>query len=282
MKTLTTFCMIGSLILGSSVYSQQLTLADINRPDPVQVRQPLNTGNGLPRAADGYNWLNNIWNLHKHTDITYDRDGYITSEVITYSTGEKYRYTYESDETSEYEYCDKWINGAWVPFTREVWDYSNDQGMLEFYRCEEYQNGAWVKTEEVDYELVFAGLRLISSTLSNYDPATGQMKLASRSNYTYYDTGLMSSCIFQQYLNNAFTNQSKEDFFWQNQNQYDYILYSFWSGNTWYQSGKYQYFWKDDRSYQWTYSFRMDPNAAWSPLMRFSNSFDSRGNATAM
>ncbi|MFH0760301.1 MAG: T9SS type A sorting domain-containing protein [Bacteroidota bacterium] len=282
MKTLPTFWMIGSLVLGSSVYSQQLTLADIDRFDPVQVRKPLNMGNGLPRATDGYNWLNNLWNLHKHTDITYDWDGCITSEVITYATGEKYRYTYESDETSDYEYCDKWIDGAWVPFTRELWDYSNEEEILEYYRREEYINDAWVKAEEETYEIEIIASQLIRSTLSQYDPVTGQMKPVNRSTYTYFGSGLMSSCIFEQYLNGVFTNQYKDDFSWLNQTQLNYILSSFWSNNNWSLTGKTDYTWKDLRSNQWTYSFTIDAGLSWFPVIRCTNGFDSRGNETSL
>lgn len=262
--------------------SQEIPVRDPALPEAGRkAKSNLNMGLGLPRSIDGFNWVDNLWDLHQHTDVTYDNNGEVTSEVITYATGEKYRYTYDWDEESEWEYCDQWVAGEWVPISRERWDFHPLLGFEVYYIREEFVDGAWKKADEWSILIELFNNRLWKETYSEYNAQTGATDLTYRYTYEYYPSGQVQYSIGERYQNGQFSYMFKDEFFWLNTTQYDHIYAYSYNNNAWKLTGNYVYNYKDTRSYQYTYYWRIDELSPWNPSMRGTHTFDSWGTTIA-
>ncbi|MFH0760923.1 MAG: hypothetical protein V2A67_05425, partial [Bacteroidota bacterium] len=230
--------------------------------------------NGLPQHIDRFAWNGTVWEDDVRIDKTYNIEGEVVEEVYSYISGDTYRYQYESDLDHDYTYCDKWANGEWTPFTREVWDIEPFTRIDTYYCKEEFRDGVWVKVDEWSQLLELLGSQLQKNTFSDYNQETGQLEPKYRYTYSYYDSGLRSSILTEKYQNGAFVNYIKEDYSWLNNRQYDVVYQSNWNNNTWMQNSKFEYIWPDDLSYIWTLYHRTSPTAEWTPSLKCTHEFD--------
>jgi len=265
------------LLLGPVALSQEVPVTDptYSARIPFKTQTP---NNGYPQDVDAYNWVSGEWAPHSHTDVTYNDEGDILTEVITYANGEKYRNEYEWDLEHDYAYCDKWENGEWKEYTREVWEYEPFTGMTIYYCKEEFRDGVWVKVDEWSQLLELFGTQLQKNTFSDFNQETGQLEPKYRYSYSYYDSGLWSSILTEKYQNGAFVNYIKEEYTWLNDHQFDIVYQSNWNNNLWNKNSKFVYNWSDELSYTWTLYHRTSPTTEWTPDMRCFHEFDQYFN----
>jgi len=277
MKSLFPIFLLIFLLRGLSVQSQEIRIPDQpGRPGSLVKTQTPN--NGYPTHRDESIWQESDWQPMSHTEVTYDSDGKVTSEIITYTNGEQYWYQYSSDEGHDYTYCRKYTGEEWELFYREVTDFDPATG-IEYHCIREINvDGFWHKVLEWNALLEFLEGRLGRRTVSEYNQETQQLEYTNRYTYTYNESGLCSSMTTEKYTDGNFVNDLKEDYTWLHGFQYDQVLVSHWTGSTWFQNGKYQYNWIDGLSYMWTYSTRLSEASPWSPFLRLTDRFDERGN----
>jgi len=265
------------LLRGLSVQSQEIRIPD--RPDrPGSLISTQTPNNGYPTHRDESVWQESDWQPMAHTDVTYDSDGKVTSEIITYTDGEQYRFIYEGDGEHSYTYCSKFTGEEWEPFSREVSDFDPATGIEYHYIREMYIDGFWYKVLEWNAWLEFLEGRLGRRTVSEYNQDTKQTEYTYRYTYTYLESGSCSSMVTEKFTDGNFVNYIKEDYSWLNEFQYDQVLQSHWTGAAWLQNGKFEYDWTDDQSYTWTYFTRLNETSPWNPFLRLTDRFDERGN----
>jgi len=234
--------------------------------------------NGLPQHIDRFAWNGSVWVDDVRIDKTYDIEGDVVEEVHSYISGEKFRYQYESDLGHDYTYCDKWVDGDWTAYTREIWDFEPFTGITTYYCKEEFRDGVWVKVDEWSLLLELFGTQMQKGTFSGFNQETGQLELKYRYTYSYFNSGLTSSLITEKYQDGAFVNYIKEEYSWLNDYQYDVVYQSNWNNNAWLQYSKFQYDWADELSYIWTLYHRTSPTTEWTPSMRCTHTFDEYRN----
>gem|GEM_PF-1551758 len=255
------------------------------KPDPKNpdrnLAPPVTPQNGYPGDIDRYTWNAGTWDLHSHEKVTYNDLGQITSEEINYMDGQSFRKTYGYDRFSEIILTEKLVDGQWVSYLRERWEYSNVLvANIELYLAEEFVNGEWVVVDGFDDILEFLDQQLKRQTHTVFNPLIRQFEPVERITYTHYESGLISSTTTEVYDNGTFVIQNKEENFYLPDNRLNYVLSSYWIENRWFQNGKYEYTWTDDRNRRWTYSTRTSETSDWDPRMRYTGSFDDHGNQT--
>lgn len=277
MKPLLTVFFILFLLGGLSARPQETRIQDPSTTIGSMVGTPT-PNNGYPTHRDEAVWQESDWQPLAHTDVTYDSDGKVTSEIITYTDGEQYRYIYEGDNEHSYTYCSKYTGEDWEPFSREVSDLDPATGIEYHYIREMYIDGFWYKVMEWNAWLEFLEGRLGRRTVSEYNEETKQTEYTYRYTYTYLESGSCSSMTTEKYTDGTFVNYVKDDYSWLNELQYAQVLQSHWTGTAWLQNGKFEYNWIDDHSYIWTYFTRLNETSPWNPFLRLTDRFDERGN----
>jgi hypothetical protein len=241
-----------------------------------QAQKASSTGNGLPRSVDQSVWEAGAWKPNWHADKTYDNQGRIVSEQFNHSTGEIERHIYTYTDNSETELIEKKENGEWVPQQRYSYQYDSYGNVLN-YKTEVYENGNWRRDDEWDYMFEYLNNLLMSKTISRFDKTSGQVAPDMRYLYTYNPTGQVTTETMQDFWNNAFVNQQKREYNYENSVLAFEDMYT-WVQNNWRLAYRSNHAWQENNGRVTTRENWSEADKKFTPVTRYTLSIDSRGN----